>query len=175
MRHKHLIKAILLILILFNSKVFAENKTVYLDLNYILNESIAGKSLNDDLAKLQNKKFLIFKKKEEYLQNEQETISKQKSIIKKDEYTKKINKLKKDIETYKKNRKIFSDEINQKSIKNKKLFLELLNGVMSEYSTENDISLIVQKKNILLGKSNLDITKAILKKFNEKVKKIDLK
>ena len=62
MRHKHLIKAILLILILFNSKVFAENKTVYLDLNYILNESIAGKSLNDDLAKLQSEKFLIFKK-----------------------------------------------------------------------------------------------------------------
>jgi outer membrane protein len=175
MRHKNLIKTILLILILFNSKVFAENKTVYLDLNYILNESIAGKSLNDDLAKLQSEKFLIFKKKEEYLQNEQESISKQKSIIKKDEYTKKINKLKKDIETYKKNRKIFSDEINQKSIKNKKLFLELLNGVMSEYSTENDISLIVQKKNILLGKSNLDITKAILKKFNKKVKKIDLK
>ena len=51
MRHKHLIKAILLILILFNSKVFSENKTVYLDLNYIFNESIAGKSLNDDLAK----------------------------------------------------------------------------------------------------------------------------
>jgi outer membrane protein len=175
MRHKNLIKTILLILILFNSKVFAENKTVYLDLNYILNESIAGKSLNDDLAKLQSEKFLIFKKKEEYLQNEQESISKQKSIIKKDEYTKKINKLKKDIEIYKRNRRIFSDEMNQKSIKTKKLFLESLNGVMSEYSIENDISLIVQKKNILLGKSNLDITKAILKKFNKKVKKIDLK
>ena len=96
------------------------------------------------------------------------------NIIKKDEYTKKINKLKKEIETYKISRKKFSDEMNQKTIKTKKLFLQSLNIIMSEYSKENDISLIVQKKNILLGKSDLDITNVILKKFNEKVKKINL-
>ena len=154
--------------------VFAENKIVYLDLNYILNESIAGKSLNNEINELNDKNFLIFEKKEKYLTNEQETISKQMNIIKKDEYTKKINKLKKEIETYKISRKKFSDEMNQKTIKTKKLFLQSLNIIMSEYSKENDISLIVQKKNILLGKSDLDITNVILKKFNEKVKKINL-
>ena len=99
MKHNCFIKTIFLflILILFNNKVFAENKTVYLDLNYILKESIAGKSSNTELSKLQSQKFLIFKEQEKVLMNEKETINKQKSIIKKEEYIKKIDKLKNNI------------------------------------------------------------------------------
>ena len=177
MKHNCFIKTIFLflILILFNNKVFAENKTVYLDLNYILKESIAGKSSNTELSKLQSQKFLIFKEQEKVLMNEKETINKQKSIIKKEEYIKKVDKLKNDISKYKKNRKIFIDELNKKKIETQKLLLQSLELVLSEYSKVNDIALIMQKKNILLGKSELDITKVILKKFNEKIKKIDLK
>ena len=175
MKHNCFIKTLFLLLLLFNSKVFAENKTVYLDLNYIMNESIVGKSLNTELSNLKSKKFLIFEEIEKGLNNDKETIDKQRNIIKKEEYIKKIDKLKNDIVKYNKEKKIFLDEINKKTINAKSLLFQKLEIIMSKYSKDNNISLIIQKKNILLGKSELDITKNILKKFNEKIKKIDLK
>ena len=45
---------------------------------------------------------------------------------------------------------------------------------MAEYSDKNSISLIVDKKNIVLGKTELDITEKIINLLNEKVKEIKL-
>ena len=50
---------------------------------------------------------------------------------------------------------------------------EYLNKILASYASEKSISLIVQKKNILIGKSELDITKDILKIFNDQVKSIN--
>jgi len=45
---------------------------------------------------------------------------------------------------------------------------------MAEYSDKNSISLIVDKKIIVLGKTELDITEKIINLLNEKVKEIKL-
>ena len=47
--------------------------------------------------------------------------------------------------------------------------------ILAEYSTKNNISLIVDKKSIVIGKTELDITKNILDLLNSKIKKIELK
>ena len=54
---------IFLLIAFFNNKVFAENKIVYLNLNYILNNSIAGKALNEEISIQQKNNSTIFKKK----------------------------------------------------------------------------------------------------------------
>ena len=51
----------------------------------------------------------------------------------------------------------------------------MLQPILAEYSNKENISLIIQKNNILLGKSNLDITNSILEILDQKKKKIDLK
>ena len=48
-----------------------------------------------------------------------------------------------------------------------------INKILTQYASENSISLIIQKKNIIIGKTELDITPQILKEFNSKVKSID--
>ena len=53
------------------------------------------------------------------------------------------------------------------------ILVQKLNQILANYADENDILLIIQKKNIVIGKSTLDITENILDIFNSKVKKID--
>ena len=166
---------IFLLLVFFNNKVFAENKIVYLNLNYILNNSIAGKVLNEEISKQQKSNSLIFEKNEKKLKNEQDSIIKQKNILKDDEYNKRIENLKVEFELYKKDKKKKFDELNNKIIKSKNSFMESLQITLSEYAKDNDISLVMQKKNILLGKTELDITKDFINIFNEKIKIIELK
>ena len=57
-----------------------------------------------------------------------------------------------------------------------KIFLiKKLNTILSDYSKENSISIILPKNNIIIGKSELDITEKIIKIINQEVKKIELK
>ena len=52
--------------------------------------------------------------------------------------------------------------------------LKLLKPILSEYSEKNNISLVLQKKNVIIGKNNLNITDDIIKIIDDKVQKIDI-
>ena len=56
--------------------------------------------------------------------------------------------------------------------KTKAQFTKNLQPILTEYSKENSISMILRKENLLIGKTELDITKGILELFNKKVKNI---
>ena len=49
-----------------------------------------------------------------------------------------------------------------------------LSPILTEYSKQNNISLIMDKKNIIIGKTVLNITKEILALLDNKIKKIKL-
>ena len=51
----------------------------------------------------------------------------------------------------------------------------LINPFLAIYSEQNSISVILQKKNILIGKTELDITEKIIKIINSEVKEYKIK
>ena len=55
-----------------------------------------------------------------------------------------------------------------------KVLIEKLIPILAEYSESNSISMILPKQNIIIGKSNLDLTKTVIDILNEKVKSIKL-
>ena len=52
--------------------------------------------------------------------------------------------------------------------------LKAINPILSSYSKENGISIILREQDIVLAKTNLNITKQIIETVNLKIKKIDL-
>lgn len=50
-----------------------------------------------------------------------------------------------------------------------------INTILSEYSLENNIDIILNKNTVILGKKELDITNEILTRLNKKIKKINYK
>ena len=52
--------------------------------------------------------------------------------------------------------------------------VKILSPILAEYSKENNISIIMDKKNIIVGKTELNITKEILALLDDKIKKIKL-
>ena len=51
-------------------------------------------------------------------------------------------------------------------------FFKKINPILGKYATDNDISFILQKKNIIMGKTELDITNDILKIVDSEISKI---
>ena len=162
-------KFFLPLLIFFNliGNAFAIEKIVYLDLDYILSNSNKGKNILSDLDKKNNENIKILKSKEEILKTEEENLLKQKNIISNEAYNEKVKNLKNKV-------KIFRSEKNQlltefkKNRENKMNdFIKIVDNILGEYVKANSIDLVLNKKDIIMGKSSFNITEEILKKVNE--------
>ena len=171
------IKALLLIIFfIFFSKVSIsqENKTVYLDLNMIMENSNAGKSINSQLEANHKKNIANFQKLEEELKNEEAKIISQKTVISKEDFEKKIMNLRDKANKYRKERNDSINNLNNQRLNATQKMITLIRPILSEYSDNNSISLILRKRNIIIGKTSLDITDDILKIIDKKIEKISL-
>ena len=147
---------------------------VYINMDKVMNETIAGKYLIKQLEKIHKKNIEEFKKIEEDIKTEESSILSQKNILSSDEYNKKVDALKNKISNYKKNRQIKVDSISKKKIDATSKLLKEITPILADYSKKNSISIILRKKDIVIAKSDLDITDTIIELINLKIKKISL-
>ena len=151
----------------------ANEKIAFIDLDFILNNSIAGTSIKtfiNNLSKGKNKDFEVIEN--EIKEDENKLISK-KNIIEESIYNKKVNEIRIRINDYKLERQNFNKNLNKKKIKYNNLLLEKLNPIISEYVEKNSITMVLPKKMIIIGKKDLDITKQILETLNKSFQKIN--
>ena len=95
--------------------------------------------------------------------------------MEKSEYEKKVLSFKQEVQDHNVKKSNLIKELNTKRLNATTKLLDNLNPILSDYSNEQSISLVIQKKNIIIGKTELDITEEILKLLNKKVKKINIK
>jgi len=167
-------KYLFLFLILFNYS-YADDKILYIDINFLLKESDSGKYINNELQKINNKNIAEFKKIEESIKSEETKILKQKNILKEEDYNKKINDLREKYQSYQKLKNKKTNELKKVRNEAGNKVLKIINDILEKYSADNNVSLIINKQNIIIGKSELDITKDVLILLNEKIKKVELK
>jgi outer membrane protein len=166
---------LLFFFLIFHTNLFAEEKIFYLDVNFLLSESEAGKYINNELQIINNKNIEEFKKIENSIKTEEEKLLKQKNILKEEEFNNKANKLREKYKSYQELKNTKNNDLKILGDKAGNQILKIINEILSEYSTKNKISLIMKKKNIVIGKTELDITKNILGLLNTKIKKVELK
>ena len=154
---------------------YAENRIVYLDINLILNNSKAGKYLNSELQSLNNKNIEEFMKIESSIKSEDDKLSKQKNILNEKDYNIKVVELRSKYKSYKELMKKKNTSLNKIRDNGANQILKIVNDILAEYSTKNNILLIVDKKNIIIGKAELNITNNILNLLDNKITKVDLK
>jgi len=154
--------------------VFAQEKVVYLDVNKLLNESDAGKYINNELNKINNSNIEEFKKIETSMKSDEEKLLKQKNILKSEEFNNKVNELRDKYKSYQDLKNNKNSEINKLRLNAGNKILKIVNEILSKYSKENEISLIIDKKNIIIGKTQLDVTSEILSLLNKKINKVEI-
>ena len=168
---KFLFKVISIFFLLFGISI-ANESIRYLDINYIVNNSTSGKKLNQ-IIENENKKIIselndLGKKLEE----KKNKIVNQKNILKKDELDKLVKNYEIEVKKFDEIRKKKRDVFNNFSINSKKKIIDLLNPLITNYLQKESIQILLQKDKIIFGDDKLDITKEILKIFNEKHSKI---
>ena len=161
-------------IIFYSSSSYSESLIVFLDMNKIMLQSKAGKSITIQLEKLHKKNIDTFKKQEEELKNKELSIVSQKNVLTKEEFEKKINLLRKEANEYRIKRRDSINSLTKKRVDAQNKLINVINPILADYSKKNSISIIIQKKNIIIGKSELEITDDILKILDNSLNTVDL-
>ncbi len=162
-------------LIFFSVSHAADLKIVYVNVEKIMQESIAGKSIKKKLENLYNKDLQKFKKNDEVLKNKEKKIIAQKNILSQEEFQKELSNLRSEIIKFQREQVKARENINKLRMNATGKLISKLSPILEEYAKENSISLILQKKNIVMGKKEIEITDEILSIANKNIKDIDLK
>ena len=162
------------LLFLISLPSFSSEKIVYLDVEKIMQESIAGKAVIGKIKKKRKTSISEFQKKEKEIFEKEKKLISQKNILSQEEFKKKIQDLRNDIANYQKERNKTLSDITQLRIKASTALIKKLTPILEAYSKENSIRIIIQKKHIVMGSKEDDITREILDLVNKKVKSIKL-
>ena len=167
---KYLVKFFVVTFLFFiYTHASAEQKIAYLDMKFVLNNSKAGKGAQDFLQKSFKENQKKFLDDENSLKKKENDLLTQKTILTKKEYQKKSDDLRKKVIDYQSQRRTALEKITSQRAEARQKLLEKLDPIMKAYIKENDISLIIDKKNVLMGNTNLDITNIIVEKLNKEL------
>ena len=153
---------------------YADNNIVYLDVQFIINNSEIGKIYKSKIKTLQDKIKLDIEKKQTIIKNKEIDLNNQKNILKKDELNKKIKEIKELVNNYQKFKSDMQNKIKNEKKSYSSEILKILNPLLTNYVENNNINLVVEKKNILVGIKTLDITDNILSILNNKTKELKI-
>ena len=115
-----------------------------------------------------------FKKIEEEIRSEEKDLIAKKNVLSEEEFSKGLTSLRKKIEDYREVRQKAIDEITKKRINASADFAQKIKPILGNYAKEKNIDMVVQKKNIIMGKSELDITDEILKIVDKEISKLKI-
>ena len=146
---------------------FSVEKIVYLDVDFILANSDKGKIILSNLEKKNKENIKILQSKEKILKDEETEIIKQKNIISEVSYKEKINTLKSKIDTFKMDKDKLVKNFNQFRQQEINKFIKLVDEILGEYVEKNAIDLVLNKKDILMGKNKYNITNEIMELVNK--------
>ena len=173
---KKFFRILLTLFLLFHAGIAMSNNNIYyLDIDFLMNNSLAGKSI---LKKLDEKNKSIKKKFQDIeisLKNEEKKIISQKNILSEQEYLNKAQSFTKKVDDYKLLRNKTINDISKLKSKAQENLTNTLTPILAEYAEKNSISFIIPKQSIIIGKTELDLTNTIIEILNSKIKNIKLK
>ena len=150
----------------------ADENIRFININYVVNNSDAGVSLNkiieNKTKKIESDLKVIAKK----IKDKKDKIISQKNILKEEEFNKLVKDYENEVKNFNELKSKKQVDFDNFTIKSKKKILDLLNPIITDFLQNNSIKILLQKEKIIFGDDNLDITEKILKIFNDKHKKI---
>ena len=152
----------------------ANENIVFIDMDFIVANSLLGKSA---IKQIENKKNNINQElfnEEKKLKEKENKINSQKNLLDENQYKNELDELKNMIAKYQIVRKQKNKELNIFTLKANNQMLTLISPIINDYLNEKSISIIFQKKHIVTGRNDLDITTIILNQLDNNIDKIDL-
>tara|TARA_Y100000385_G_scaffold271769_1_gene311973 strand:- start:117 stop:626 length:510 start_codon:yes stop_codon:yes gene_type:complete len=161
---------ILIFYISSTSFSISAEKTVFLDIDFILNNSNYGKSIYSRLDELNKKNFDNLVEMEKELEKKKKSIDVSKNISTKENLDQQISLFNQDVKNFRSEKSKILKNFELKKKNEIDNFLVKVNPIVQNYMKANSISIVLPKNQIFMGNVDMDITNDIIKLVNKIVK-----
>ena len=112
---------------------------------------------------------------EKALKKEEQDLLTKKTVLSKEEYTKKTDALRKKVIDFQSQRRAAIDKIATQRANSRETLIQTIDPILDAYIKENSIVLVLDKKFALGGVPENDITTIITEKLNKTLPSLNLK
>ena len=159
----------LLTFYLLPSISYSNDKVVFINFEYVINNSEAGKLIFLDIKKIRDENIKKLKLKEKNLKEQENDIKTKKNIISKDDLSKKMKLLNDNIKEFKDLKRSMENDLNKIRSNKMNNFMDQINPLLEKYMDENSIDIMLDAKNMLIGKKTINKSDEILKLINKNI------
>ena len=142
------------------------NNIAFIDLNFVINNSILGKKVIEKLESANDKNLDLLKKEQKLLNDEKDEIEKTKNILSKEEIDKKILSFNDKLQNFNKKQDLMSKQFKELKQNEMSALLDIINPIIEKYMIENNIDLMLKKENVYISKTEYDATDIIINLIN---------
>ena len=147
----------------FSSFAYSGDKIALIDLDLVLKNSNLGKSILKEIELLNNNNINELKNKEKELKKTEDEIKQKQNIISNEEFQKEVDILKKKVNQYRKLKDKMVKNFENKRNENLSNFFQKISPIIQDYMDKNSIDILIERKNVFIGKTESDITNQIIK------------
>ena len=152
------------------SYAFSEEKVSFIDMEFIIKNSNAGKIILKNINDLNSQNISKLKLKEKTLKDKEKSIIEKKNILSNEEYEKEINKFKIQINEFRNEKDMMVNDLSKYKDKELSDLYKKINPIIKNYMDTNNIKILLDVKNIIVGKTSSDITKQVMDEVNKQIK-----
>ena len=152
------------------SYAFSEEKVSFIDMEFIIKNSNAGKIILKNINDLNSQNISKLKLKEKTLKDKEKSIIEKKNILSNEEYEKEINKFKIQINEFRNEKDMMVNDLSKYKDKELSDLYKKINPIIKNYMDTNNIKILLDVKNIIVGKTSSDITKQIMDEVNKQIR-----
>ena len=168
----YLYKFILILFIFFISvnSSNSEEKTAFINIDYVIQNSNIGKKMLTDINKLDKKNIDNLKKKNKILKELELSINNKKNVITEEAFNEEVFSFKQKVQKFTEEKNKVINEFN--SFKKEKLenIFKKITPIINDYMEENSVTILLDSKNVFMGNKDSNITEDILKIINNELK-----
>ncbi len=145
----------------------SDQKIVYLNLDYIVQNSAPGKLILDELDSIKKKNIEQFKLKKNNLKNKEDELIKKKNILSTEEFESEVLALREEMNIYNKDRQEIFSKFEEDKKKKLNEFLKKITPFIETFVKENSINIVLNEKNLFIASKKFDITGQIVEIINK--------
>ena len=162
---------LLVFFIVFNfTYAYSEDKIAFVDIDFLIENSDIGKSALAKIKIEDEKNISILTKKTKDLKDLENEIKNKQSILSPEAYEKEVKLFKEKVKDYsnEKNKVVNSfNDFKKKEIDN---IFKKITPIIKSYMDSNSVGILLDTKNIFMGKISNNLTNEILKEINKSLK-----
>ncbi len=158
------------ILFFFNLGQANNNVSIaFIDMDFIVKNSEIGKKTLKSINALNDKNINELKKKEELLKDLENKIISKKNIMSKDNFDKEVLLLREKVNKFKADQLKMIENFNIYKKNELDAIFSKISPIINAYMEQNTVKILLDSKNILIGRNDLNLTNEVLKEINKNI------